>query len=173
MLSCMVQAVCVIVKSFSASIRANEWLFSSMNPLMDVQIRLVLKNFPAARVRALMRRLPVVCPHMILELSLMRKHPLTTTMWAREGSTFLELFLFYWRYWLVESFSCVTCSFMTDHILLTTIRLFLTKACSLIDTALLDMDTCFTMTLVWIKVMMVLLWHLEWAVDSARFILDF
>ena len=94
MLSYMLQAVCVVVKSPSASIWATEWLFSSVNSLMDLQIRLVFENFPAARVCALMHHLSIMCLHVIFELSLMRKDPLTATMWAREGSGFLEVFPF-------------------------------------------------------------------------------
>ena len=65
-----------------------------MNSLMDLQIRLVFENFPAARVCALMTLLPIVCPHVIFELSLVREKPLTTTVWARDGSASLEVFLF-------------------------------------------------------------------------------
>ena len=88
----MVQAVCIVVESPTASIRTTEWLLTSVNSLMYLQIGFVLENFPTARVRALMRRLSIMCPHVIFELSLMRKDPLATTMWARDWSAFLEVF---------------------------------------------------------------------------------
>ena len=90
----MVQTVCVVVKSPTASIRTNERLLSSMDSLMDLEIRFVFENLPATRVRALMRHLSFVCPHVIFELSLVREKPLTTTVWARDGSASLEVFLF-------------------------------------------------------------------------------
>ena len=90
----MVQTVCVVVKSPTTSIRTDEWLLSSMDSLMDLEIRFVFENLPATRVRALMRHLSFVCPHVIFELSLVRKDPLATAMWARERSAFLEVFPF-------------------------------------------------------------------------------
>ena len=79
----MVQAVCIVVESPTASIRTNEWLLTSVNSLVDLQIGLVFENFPAARVRALMRHLSIMCPHVIFELSFVRKDPLATSMRAR------------------------------------------------------------------------------------------